>query len=59
MVQPQKMRDHDLTGDWAGYRECHIIPDLLLIYKKVDVAAVWWASKAENKTLKSLRARID
>ncbi len=33
---PQKMRDHDLISDWAGYRECHIKPDLLLIYKKVD-----------------------
>lgn len=27
-------RDHDLSGDWAGYRECHIKPDLLLIYRK-------------------------
>ena len=27
-------RDHDLTGDWVGYRECHIKPDLLLIYRK-------------------------
>lgn len=27
-------RDHDLSGDWAGYRECHIRPDLLLIYRK-------------------------
>lgn len=26
--------DHSLTGDWAGCRECHIKPDLLLIYKK-------------------------
>jgi mRNA interferase YafQ len=26
-------RDHTLTGDWAGYRECHIKPDWLLIYK--------------------------
>jgi mRNA interferase YafQ len=25
-----------LAGDWAGYRECHIKPDLLLIYKKPD-----------------------
>nr|WP_312842969.1 type II toxin-antitoxin system YafQ family toxin [Klebsiella pneumoniae] len=23
-------------GDWAGYRECHIKPDLLLIYRKSD-----------------------
>lgn len=29
-------RDHDLSGDWAGYRECHIKPDLLLIYRKPD-----------------------
>ncbi|MFZ2541567.1 MAG: type II toxin-antitoxin system YafQ family toxin [Gallionella sp.] len=28
-------RDHGLTGEWAGCRECHIKPDLLLIYKKV------------------------
>jgi len=29
-------RDHDLSGDWNGYRECHIKPDLLLIYQKPD-----------------------
>lgn len=29
-------RDHDLTGDWLGYRECHVKPDLLLIYRKPD-----------------------
>lgn len=28
-------RDHDLTGDWIGYRECHLKPDLLLIYRKL------------------------
>lgn len=32
-----KFRDHDLSGDWAGYRECHVKPDLLLIYRKSDV----------------------
>lgn len=31
-----KHRDHDLSGDWSGYRECHVKPDLLLIYKKSD-----------------------
>ena len=31
-----KFRDHDLSGDWAGYRECHVKPDLLLIYRKSD-----------------------
>ena len=34
---PAKYRDHGLIGDWSGYRECHIKPDLLLIYKKTDV----------------------
>lgn len=31
-----KHRDHALSGDWSGYRECHIMPDLLLIYRKPD-----------------------
>lgn len=31
-----RYRDHDLSGNWAGYRECHIKPDLLLIYRKMD-----------------------
>jgi mRNA interferase YafQ len=31
-----RYRDHDLSGDWAGYRECHLKPDLLLIYRKPD-----------------------
>ncbi len=30
---PSKNRDHSLVGDWLGYRECHIAPDWLLIYK--------------------------
>lgn len=29
-----KHHDHQLTGDYVGYRECHIEPDWLLIYKK-------------------------
>ncbi len=28
-----KYRDHALTGNYKGYRECHIAPDWLLIYK--------------------------
>ncbi|MDI9349299.1 MAG: type II toxin-antitoxin system YafQ family toxin [Candidatus Symbiobacter sp.] len=29
-----KFHDHALTGKWSGYRECHLRPDLLLIYEK-------------------------
>lgn len=29
-------RDHPLSGKWVNYRECHVQPDFLLIYKKND-----------------------
>ncbi len=29
----ERLRDHPLVGDWRGYRECHIEPDWLLIYR--------------------------
>ena len=28
-------RDHKLVSSWTGFRECHVKPDLLLIYRKV------------------------
>lgn len=30
---PEKNDDHSLTGNWKGYRECHIEPNWLLIYR--------------------------
>ncbi len=30
---PSPYRDHALGGDWKSYRECHLEPDWLLIYK--------------------------
>lgn len=30
---PSKYRDHALVGNFKGFRECHILPDWLLIYK--------------------------
>lgn len=35
-ILPANNRDHPLSGDWAGYRECHVKADLLLIYSKPD-----------------------
>jgi mRNA interferase YafQ len=32
----EKHCDHSLTGDYTEHRECHLKPDLLLIYKKPD-----------------------
>lgn len=31
---PARNRDHALTGNWRGYRECHVGPDWLLVYAK-------------------------
>ena len=31
-----KHRDHALSGFWRGYRECHIQPDWLLVYRIKD-----------------------
>ena len=33
---PDKHKDHALTGNWVGHRECHILPDWLLIYRIED-----------------------
>ena len=33
---PEKNKDHALSGDWAGHRDCHILPDWLLIYRIED-----------------------
>ena len=30
---PERNRDHALGGNWVGHRECHILPDWLLIYR--------------------------
>ncbi len=37
---PEKYQDHSLSGDFEGYRECHLKPDWLLIYKVVEDALV-------------------
>ena len=33
---PEKNKDHPLSGDWTGHRECHIQPDWLLVYRIED-----------------------
>ena len=32
----EKHRDHALTGNWKDHRDCHVKPDLVLIYLKPD-----------------------
>ncbi len=33
---PPQNRDHALSGNWSSYRDCHLWPDLLLIYAKAS-----------------------
>lgn len=33
-------RDHPLTGEWSGFRDCHVKPDLVLLYCKPDPATL-------------------
>ena len=36
LALPPKFKDHPLKGNLQGFRECHIKPDLILIYRKSD-----------------------
>ena len=33
---PEKNKDHALSGNWKGYRECDILPDWLLVYEVIE-----------------------
>ena len=53
MDQPltAKHCDHDLRGDWAGCRKCHVEPDLLLIYRKLDADTLGLARQSSHSEL--------
>lgn len=42
---PEKHKDHALTGNWIGHRECHILPDWLLVYRVEDGVLVLTLSR--------------
>ena len=42
---PPKNRDHQLTGDFNGCRECHITPDWLLIYETVEEELILYLTR--------------
>ena len=47
---PAGYRDHALTGQWKGYRDAHIEPDWLLIYR-VDASTVYLARTGSHAEL--------
>lgn len=42
---PDHYKDHALTGNWVGHRECHILPDWLLVYRIEDDVLVLTLSR--------------
>ena len=45
---PQKNRDHELSGIYKGFRECHIQPDWLLIYRINNNDLILFLSRTET-----------
>jgi mRNA interferase YafQ len=37
---PERNLDHALTGNYVGYRECHLSPDWLLIYQTTETELI-------------------
>ena len=50
-VLPERFRDHALTGNWVDFRDCHIKPDLVLIYRKHDVETLQLVRKGSHSEL--------
>jgi mRNA interferase YafQ len=48
---PPEYKDHPLVGAWAGYRDCHLRPDLLLLYRKPDEATLQLARLGSHSEL--------
>lgn len=41
----EKYRDHSLSGNYAGFRECHILPDWLLVYRVEEEELILFLSR--------------
>lgn len=48
---PENCRDHALVGNWKDYRECHIKPDLLLIYQTAEPGILRFARLGSHSEL--------
>lgn len=42
---PEKYKDHELIGNYVGFRECHIQPDWLLVYRIQSDALILFLSR--------------
>ena len=51
---PEKNKDHALSGNWARYRECHILPDWLLVYRILKTKILDCEQKILNQSVRNL-----
>jgi mRNA interferase YafQ len=68
---PPRFRDHPLSGAWNDCRDCHIRPDLVLIYRKPDedtlqlvhflylLLATWWRDGIAFAQARSCKLKVD
>lgn len=47
-----KYKDHALTGNYKGWRECHLAPDWLLIYRVTDTEAIFERTGSHSELFK-------
>ncbi|MDR1241555.1 MAG: type II toxin-antitoxin system YafQ family toxin [Deltaproteobacteria bacterium] len=48
---PETYRDHSLIGNWKMYRECHLKPDLLLVYQTTESEILRFARLGSHSEL--------
>lgn len=48
-----KYKDHQLTGNWKGHRDCHIEPDWILIYQRNDNALILERTGSHSELFKN------
>ena len=48
---PAHNRDHALTGKYSGFRECHILPDWLLVYRAEEELSVLFLTRTGRTPL--------
>jgi len=48
---PERNHDHALAGEWHDHRECHLKPDLLLIYRKPDAKVLQLVNMGSHSAL--------
>jgi len=51
---PEKNKDYALSGNWEGHRECHILPDWLLIYRIEDDLLILTLARTGRRSPHSL-----